>query len=130
MSTFAPYSNEHTVLNGPEDARPIALRIVRDQGLDGQLQGKVFVVTGATSSLGYETARAVHATGADIFITGRNASRGEEVAKTIASDGRPGKVEFVNLELDSLKSVHAGASEILQKTGGKINVLICNAGNT
>jgi NADP-dependent 3-hydroxy acid dehydrogenase YdfG len=103
MPNFAPYANGHIILNGPEDARPTALRIVRDQGLDGQLQGKDFVVTGATSGLGFETARALHATGVDVYITGRDPLKGEEAVKTLSSDERPGKVVFVNLKLDSLK---------------------------
>lgn len=76
MSALALYTNEHVYINCPKDARPTTLQNIRDQGLDGQLEGRTFVVTGGTSGLGYETARAVHATGADVYTTGRDASTG------------------------------------------------------
>ncbi|KAJ4251381.1 hypothetical protein NW762_011362 [Fusarium torreyae] len=110
------------------DARPTALRVVRDLGLDGKLEGRVFVVTGGTSGIGYQIARAIHATGADLYITGRDYNKGESVATELAEDGRPGRVIFVRIELDSLASVRDGAAEILEKSGGKVNVLINNAG--
>ncbi|KAL4878186.1 short-chain dehydrogenase [Aspergillus karnatakaensis] len=125
---FAPYAKGHDSLNGPDDARPTALRIVRDLDLDGKLEDKVFVITGGTSGLGYETARAIHATGGDLYITGRDLKKGTEVAKALVDDGRPGKVVFIHIELDSLDSVRRGALEILERSNGRVNVLINNAG--
>ncbi|RSL39979.1 hypothetical protein CEP53_013670 [Fusarium sp. AF-6] len=126
--TFTAYAKEHLRPNGPGDARPTALRVVRDLDLDGALEGKVFVVTGGTSGIGYQIARAIHATGADLYITGRDSQKGESVAAELAEDGRPGRVSFVKTELDSLESVRNGAAEILEHSGGKVNVLINNAG--
>ncbi|EXL60533.1 hypothetical protein FOCG_03373 [Fusarium oxysporum f. sp. radicis-lycopersici 26381] len=125
---FTAYAEEHLRPNGPSDARPTALRVVRDLKLDGKLEGRVFVVTGGTSGIGYQVARAIHATGADLYITGRDSNKGESVATELAEDGRPGRVVFVQIELDSLASVRDGAAEILEKSGGKVNVLINNAG--
>lgn len=123
-----PYLADHANPRGPDDARPTALKIIRDQNLDGTLQGKAFLITGCTAGIGIETARAIHATGADVYITGRNDTLGAEVASRLAADGGPGKVTYVHLELDSLASVRAGAAEVLKLSGGKLNVLICNAG--
>ncbi|EGU88781.1 hypothetical protein FOPG_17194 [Fusarium oxysporum f. sp. conglutinans race 2 54008] len=125
---FTAYAEEYLRPNGPSDARPTALRVVRDLKLDGKLEGRVFVVTGGTSGIGYQVARAIHATGADLYITGRDSKKGESVATELAEDGRPGRVVFVQIELDSLASVRDGAAEILEKSGGKVNVLINNAG--
>ncbi|KAL7760619.1 hypothetical protein ACKLNR_010709 [Fusarium oxysporum f. sp. zingiberi] len=125
---FTAYAEEHLRPNGPSDARPTALRVVRDLKLDGKLEGRVFVVTGGTSGIGHQVARAIHATGADLYITGRDSNKGESVATELAEDGRPGRVVFVQIELDSLASVRDGAAEILEKSGGKVNVLINNAG--
>ncbi|EMT60863.1 hypothetical protein ACKRZS_005083 [Fusarium odoratissimum] len=125
---FTAYAEEHLRPNGPSDARPTALRVVRDLKLDGKLEGRVFVVTGGTSGIGYQVARAIHATGADLYITGRDSNKGELVATELVEDGRPGRVVFVQIELDSLASVRDGAAEILEKSGGKVNVLINNAG--
>jgi NAD(P)-dependent dehydrogenase (short-subunit alcohol dehydrogenase family) len=128
MSHLAPYAREHADLNGPGDARPTALKIIRDQSLDGQLEGKVFLVTGGTSGIGLETVRALHATGADVYFTGREPKQGTAVANALKTDGKPGKVEFIALTLDSLKSVHSAAAEFLARANGQLNCLVCNAG--
>ncbi|KAB8437344.1 hypothetical protein FH972_025024 [Carpinus fangiana] len=127
-----PYLTDHDSPNGPGDARPTALKIVRDQKLDGKLSGLVFLITGCTGGIGLETARAIQATGADVYITGRNDALGAEVAADISSaDISPhagGKLEYIHVELDSLASVRAGAAEFLRRSGGRLNVLIANAG--
>ena len=64
MAPGKPYADVHKEPKGPGDARPTAMQIVEDQGLIGKLKGKVFVVTGASSGIGIETVRAVHAAGA------------------------------------------------------------------
>jgi NAD(P)-dependent dehydrogenase (short-subunit alcohol dehydrogenase family) len=125
---LAPYAVDHENPNGPGDARPTALKIIRDQGLDGNLVGKTFFVSGGTNGIGVETARAIHATGADVYITGQNRERGVEVAEDIAADGKPGKVEFLEMRLGSLESVRETAKKFLEVSGGKVNVLITNAG--
>ena len=127
MTILAPYANDHRDPNGPGDARPNALKIVRDQNMDGKLTGKVFFITGCTSGLGLETARAIHATGADIYFTGRDAQKGEEIREALLRDGKPGKAEYVEMHLDSLDSVRAAATEFLRRSD-KLNILICNAG--
>lgn len=43
------YAAAHASPKGPGDARPTALTVVKDEGLVGQLVGKVFLVTGASS---------------------------------------------------------------------------------
>ncbi|KAB8339124.1 hypothetical protein FH972_022060 [Carpinus fangiana] len=126
------YLADHVEANGPNDARPTALKIIRDQKLEGKLEGLVFLITGCTGGLGIETARAIHATGADVYITGRNDELGSKVAAELgaaAVSPKPnGKVEYIHMELDNLESVRAGAENFLKQSGGKCNVLICNAG--
>ncbi|RSM02791.1 hypothetical protein CDV31_010750 [Fusarium ambrosium] len=123
----APYANDHLNPNGPNDARPTALKIIRDEGLDGKLTGKVFLITGCTSGVGVEIARAIHATGADVYITGRQADKGKEVVDRILADGKPGKVAYLNMSLDSITSVKKAAANFLELSK-TLNVLICNAG--
>ncbi|KAI8237392.1 Retinol dehydrogenase 12 [Colletotrichum sp. SAR 10_96] len=128
MARLAPYLEEHKNITGADDARPTAIKIVEDQGLVGKWAGKVVLVTGCSpGGLGPETARAMHVTGADVYITVRDVAKGEEVAKDILSDGKPGKVEVIKLDLGSLESVRQGAKEFLSKSD-KLNVLINNAG--
>ncbi|KAK1968516.1 short chain dehydrogenase [Colletotrichum sublineola] len=128
MSRLAPYAEQHNNLTGPGDSRPTAIQIVEDQGLVGKWAGKVAIVTGCSpGGIGPETARALHVAGADVYITVRDVIKGEEVAKDILSDGKPGKVEVIELDLGSLESVRRGAKEFLGKSD-RLNVLINNAG--
>lgn len=61
------YSVAHLSPQGPGDARPIALEIINDEDLVGQLTDKVIIVTGCSSGLGVETARAFAANGATLI---------------------------------------------------------------
>jgi NAD(P)-dependent dehydrogenase (short-subunit alcohol dehydrogenase family) len=129
MASTATYEAVHANPNGPGDARPTAMAIVEDQGLVGKLADKVILVTGCTSGIGLETARALHATGAHLFITARDMQKGVHVLKDLLAGGLPGqgKIDLLELELDSLKSVRACAAKFLEKSK-KLNVLINNAG--
>lgn len=128
MAPIAPYANDHRDTNGPGDARPTALKIVRDQDLDGKLSGNVVLVTGGTSGIGFQTVRALHVTGADVYFTGRDIQKGKEAEEELRRDGKPGKVEYMQMGMDSLRSVREFATEFLKRTGGQVNILICNAG--
>ncbi|KAH6988835.1 short-chain dehydrogenase [Ilyonectria sp. MPI-CAGE-AT-0026] len=128
MSRLAPYLEQHKTLNGPGDARPTAVQIIEDQGLVGKWTGRVVFITGCSpGGIGPEAARAFHVAGADVFITVRDVAKGQQVAKDILSDGRPGKIEVIQMDLASLDSVRAGAKEFLSKSK-KLNVLLNNAG--
>ena len=75
-----------------------------------------------------ETARALHATGADIYITVRDMEKGEAVVKDIlASSKGEGKLEIVKMELDSLQSIKEAAADFLNRSS-QLNVLVNNAG--
>ncbi|KAL1858820.1 hypothetical protein Daus18300_009818 [Diaporthe australafricana] len=133
MARLAPYYEQHKLENvrGPGDSRPTAAQIIEDQGLTDSPEwaGRVVLITGVSpGGLGLETAKAIHLTGADVYITSRNLVKGKEIAEEIRADGKPGKVDVVQLELDSLDSVRTAASEFLLKSGSKLNILINNAG--
>lgn len=110
MARLVPYYEQHKFENvqGPGDSRPTAAQIIKDQGLvdSPEWAGRVVLITGVSpGGLGVETAKAIHLTGADVYITTRNLAKGKEVAEEIRADGKPGKVDVVQLELDSLDSV-------------------------
>lgn len=127
MASLSSYAKQHEKTKGPGDERPTAIQIVQDQGLTGKLKGKVFLITGCTSGIGIETARALHTTGADLYITARNMQKGQPIAQEIRSDGASGKVEVIEMELDSFESVRKAAKTFLSKSD-RLNVLINNAG--
>jgi NAD(P)-dependent dehydrogenase (short-subunit alcohol dehydrogenase family) len=86
---------------------------------------RTILITGCSSGLGIETARALKATGARLFLTARDLSKGRDALGDILE---PGKVDLLLLDLNSLASVRTFASEFLQASGNKLNILINNAG--
>ncbi len=127
-SLMHPYAAAHENPQGEGDARPTALQIIHDEGLVNSMSDKVMLVTGSSSGLGLETVRALHATGAHIFMQVRDMKRGQEVLEEIlASSEGNGKLELIEMELDSFKSIRTGAAEFLKRSD-KLNVLVNNAG--
>lgn len=112
MESTNPYAAAHADPQGAGDARPTASQIIRDEGMEGKLVGKVIVITGATSGIGVETARALSATGATLLLTARDIPRAK---KNLAEVLEPGRVSLVEMNLDSFKSIRSGAEEILSK---------------
>jgi NAD(P)-dependent dehydrogenase (short-subunit alcohol dehydrogenase family) len=118
------YVDAHKYPQGPDDARPSALQIVKDEGLEGKMTDKVFIVTGASSGIGIETGRALAATGGKVFLGVRNVKKGEDACKAYLE---PGRVELLEMDLESLDSVRAAAKNFLSKST-KLNVIVNNAG--
>lgn len=83
--------------------------------------GRVAVVTGATSGLGYHTARELVRAGAEVVLAVRDTRRGEEVKQRI------GAAAVVRLDLAELASVRA-AAEDTRSRWPRIDVLVNNAG--
>ena len=89
--------------------------------------GKVCVVTGATSGIGEVTARRLAEDGATTVIVARNRAKADEVMRSIARAGVPGKVELVMADFESLDDVRRAASELVARFP-KVDVLVNNAG--
>ncbi|CAF0979031.1 unnamed protein product [Adineta steineri] len=95
--------------------------------LNVNLDGKVVFITGATSGIGVETARALASTNAHVFITARDMNRGAQVAEDIKKTTGNNQVDVLELDLTSLESVRNCVHQFrLHKL--PINILICNAG--
>lgn len=118
------YAAAHANPQGPGDARPTALQIIEDEGMEGKLRDKVIVITGTSSGIGIETVRALSATGAKLFLTARSLDKAKEALAGIFD---PSRMELVQMDQESLQSVRLAASTILSKTD-KINILVNNAG--
>ena len=91
------------------------------------LEGRRIVVTGGSTGLGEETARALAAHGAALTIAVRDAERGKAAAGRIRESVPKADIEVRELELDDLASVRAFAKEFLSEHAS-IDVLINNAG--
>ncbi|RWA12342.1 hypothetical protein EKO27_g2791 [Xylaria grammica] len=117
------YAESHKTPTGPGDARPTALQIIKDEGREGTMKDKVFLVTGASSGIGIETGRALAATGAKVFLTARSLEKGRAACESFLE---PGRVEFLELDTTDLSSVRSAAANFLSKSP-TLNVLVCNA---
>ncbi|KAF1956301.1 NAD(P)-binding protein [Byssothecium circinans] len=122
---FKPYAAVHKNTKGAGDARPTAYQIVKDNDLEGKWGDKVVLITGCSSGIGIDTAKALKATGAHVYATARNLEKGK---KALAGALEPGKLDLELLDLNSLSSVRSFARSFLEKTGGMLNILINNAG--
>src|SRR5262249_45285346 len=94
-------------------------------GID--LSGKVALVTGGSSGLGQETARVLAERGAHVILTARNVPKGEEVAAGIRASTKNERVEVEELELGSLKNIHAFARRVLERHPS-LHIVVNNAG--
>jgi NAD(P)-dependent dehydrogenase (short-subunit alcohol dehydrogenase family) len=84
--------------------------------------GRVAIVTGANTGLGFETARMLAEHGASVVLAVRNVEKGEQAAARIRGD-----VTVQALDLTSLESVRTAAAE-LRASHPRIDLLINNAG--
>jgi NAD(P)-dependent dehydrogenase (short-subunit alcohol dehydrogenase family) len=89
--------------------------------------GRTAVVTGATSGLGYETARALAEAGAEVVLTGRDERKGLQAVESISRAVAGARVHFEPLDLASLASVAAFAERTLSSRQS-LDLLINNAG--
>jgi NAD(P)-dependent dehydrogenase (short-subunit alcohol dehydrogenase family) len=88
------------------------------------LSGKRAIVTGASSGIGVETARALAGAGAAVTLAVRNAEAGEQVATDIRESTGNNAVTVGVLELGDLSSVSAFAAA----WSGPLDILVNNAG--
>jgi NAD(P)-dependent dehydrogenase (short-subunit alcohol dehydrogenase family) len=95
------------------------------EGVD--LSGRRVLITGASTGLGLETARALAAHGASVIMTARDLDKGERAAATVRGSAPNATFELRELDLASLASVRDCADKLLSE-GQPINVLIANAG--
>jgi len=129
---FQPYAEQHKELKGPNDARPSAVQVVKDCDAMGKLKGRNVLITGCSAGIGVETARALYEAGASLFLAARDLKKLDGVIEDIVKNAEHNKdgpkPQPVEIHLDSLDSVRKGAEDFKQKSGGKLSILINNAG--
>ncbi len=89
--------------------------------------GRVAVITGANTGLGYETALALAEHGAHVVLAVRNLDKGKDAAARITAASPHADVVLQELDLTSLESVRAAARQ-LRSDHDHIDLLINNAG--
>ena len=90
-------------------------------------QGRIALVTGASSGLGLETARALRQHGATVVMACRSPLRAEAARQALLDVHGEGALDLVDLDLADLESVHR-CSEALHQRYGRLDLLINNAG--
>ncbi|MFZ4849461.1 MAG: oxidoreductase [Caldilinea sp.] len=91
------------------------------------LQGKVAVVTGANSGLGFECSKALAAKGATVVMTARNLQKGENARQALLQEQPAAAVDLMGLDLGDLSSVRSFALAFKQKYEF-LDILLNNAG--
>ncbi len=102
---------------------PTALQVV--EGID--LSGKTCVITGASSGLGRESARALAAAGAQVILAARNQEALAQTARWIAAEVPTARISTVPLDLTALAGVRA-AAQAIGALAPAVDVLMNNAG--
>jgi NAD(P)-dependent dehydrogenase (short-subunit alcohol dehydrogenase family) len=92
-----------------------------------QQDGRVAVVTGANTGIGFETATILARRGAHVVLAVRNLDKGRRAAEQIVAARPDARISVQHLDLGSLESVHTAASS-LRAAHDKIDLLINNAG--
>ncbi|APW44834.1 SDR family NAD(P)-dependent oxidoreductase [Rhodoferax saidenbachensis] len=88
------------------------------------LTGQRAIVTGGSSGIGIETARALASAGAEVTLAVRNLDAGHEVAKAISASTKNPHVHVGHLELGNQHSVQAFTAA----WRGPLHILVNNAG--
>ncbi len=91
------------------------------------LQGRVAVVTGAGSGIGFEAARSLLWLGAGVVIAELDQAAGDRAATTLAAEWSVDRVLFVPTDVGDEASVAAMAAEV-QRRLGSVEIVIQNAG--
>jgi protochlorophyllide reductase len=97
-----------------------------DEQFDGT--GKVVLVTGANSGIGFEASRQLVESGCRVLMAARSLDKAEASVNAVATaGGMRGSAEAVVLDLADLDSVRAWAREYVA-SGRALSAIVCNAG--
>ena len=89
------------------------------------LTGKVIIVTGGNSGLGYEAVKALAQKGAEVILASRSVEKGETAKKEMGDV--KGKIAVMQLDLQDFASIEKFALDFRKKYD-RLDVLLNNAG--
>ena len=108
--------------------REFAAESTTDEVLEGiDLSGKRVLITGGSSGLGVESARAMAAHGATVTVTARDVGKAEAAMAAVRQATGNDRVDVMELELDVPDSVRAFAKRFLERNE-PLDIQINNAG--
>ncbi|KAE9389911.1 NAD(P)-binding protein [Gymnopus androsaceus JB14] len=94
------------------------------------LTGRVAIVTGGNTGLGFVTVRELARKGADVYMLCRQESRALAAIEKIKSELGPdtkSKIEFIKFDLQNLKSATKAAQDFMERET-RLDILVNNAG--
>jgi NAD(P)-dependent dehydrogenase (short-subunit alcohol dehydrogenase family) len=97
------------------------------QTIEGPMNGRTCVITGANSGIGLVTARELALKGATVVMVCRDPERGEAAKRDLRYSTRSDDIHLVTIDLASFDSVREGAA-IIAGAWPRIDVLVLNAG--
>ncbi|XP_052692828.1 dehydrogenase/reductase SDR family member on chromosome X-like isoform X2 [Crassostrea angulata] len=89
--------------------------------------GKVALVTGGTCGIGFHVSMGLVSKNVHVVMAGHSIQKGEDAITRIREEYPNAKVDFLHLDLSSLKSVQTFVAKIKAR-GLKVHVLVNNAG--
>ncbi|KAL2850724.1 hypothetical protein BJY01DRAFT_125756 [Aspergillus pseudoustus] len=94
------------------------------------LTGKVTIVTGSTSGVGFEAAAILYSKNATVYLAARSSEKATTAIAAIKGSaecaGSRGTLRFLSLDLSDLPSIKSSAQEVLQRET-RLDILIHNA---
>ncbi len=91
------------------------------------LNGKTYLITGASNGAGFEAARTLLSKGAEVVMLNRSAKKSADAIATLKQEfGNESAVSFIEIDLAVLDSVREAAAVVID-TVSRIDALICNA---
>jgi NAD(P)-dependent dehydrogenase (short-subunit alcohol dehydrogenase family) len=91
------------------------------------LRGKVIIVTGGNSGLGYESVKAFAGKGAEIILASRNVQKGEDARSEILLVHPTARIRVMKLDLMDSTSIRAFVQEF-KGLYDRLDILLNNAG--
>ncbi|MFO7923595.1 MAG: SDR family NAD(P)-dependent oxidoreductase, partial [Bacteroidales bacterium] len=91
------------------------------------LTGKVIIVTGGNSGLGYESVKAFAEKGASVVLASRREEKGREASDKIIEDFPAADIKVMKLDLADLSSVESFAASF-RSAYDRLDILLNNAG--
>ena len=90
-------------------------------------EGRIFLITGSNSGLGYESSKLLLQKGATVIMCCRNITKGEKAKQELKKFNYSGKIELIELDLSDLVNIKK-VSKFIKNKFKHLDVLINNAG--
>ena len=91
------------------------------------MSGKVIIITGANSGIGYESARELTRKGAEVIFASRDQVKAKDAMARIGNENTDARMKFIELDLASLDSIRKFTEEF-KSAYPKLDILLNNAG--